>query len=88
MAALITLTHYKSWHNEQIKLTDSGAEVIGSTQIQIKATCFDQNCDSGIETLMENAKPYERVVNYPHGLGKSKNHRCLKLLTGWEVMLV
>ena len=61
---------YKTRHNEQMKLTDSGAEVIGPTQIQIKGTSFDQNCVSGTETLMENAKPHDRVVDYPHGLGK------------------
>ena len=74
MATLIISTHKpdRTLLNEQMKLTDSGAEVIGSTQIQIKGTSFDQNCDSGIETLMENVKPHDWVVDYPHGLGKSK----------------
>ena len=46
-----TLTEaYKIRHNEQMKSTDSGAEVIGSKQIQI-----DRNCDVYTETLIENA---------------------------------
>ena len=55
-----------------MKLTDPGAEVKGAKQIQTKGTSFDQNCDSGTETLMENAKPHDRVVDYSHDLGKSK----------------
>ena len=37
---------------------------------------------------MENEKPHDRVVDYSHDLGNKKNHRCLKLLTGWEIRLV
>ena len=73
---------YKTRHNETMILTDPGAEVKGAKQIQTKGTSFDQNCDSGTETLMENAKPHDRVVDYSHDLGKSKKSQMSETSDG------